>query len=127
MGAALVVAVVGIAWSQCLVHIGDRRVREGRPVPALVADVHATRWGKLGSEAVQAFVTYEVDGRRYDAGLSGYDGLAKGDVVTLYVERGLHAETRCGATVRGSLGCAAVRGRSPRWTPGLTLDAARNG
>lgn len=99
-GVALIVAFAGAAWSQYLVDVGERRVRDGRPVQALVTDVHATRWGKLGSESIQASVTYEVDGRRYDAGLSGYDGLVKGDVVTLYVDPHHPAD---GATAHGLL------------------------
>nr|BFE62415.1 hypothetical protein GCM10020063_069410 [Dactylosporangium thailandense] len=66
----------------------DRRVREGVPVPALVEQVGT--WGGARTGGAWVRVAYQIDGVTHRVGLgttSDDAGVAKGDIITVYVDR----------------------------------------
>ncbi|WP_426512984.1 DivIVA domain-containing protein [Dactylosporangium sp. McL0621] len=85
-GAALV--VLGIAAAVDRYTGSERRVREGVPVVAVVEWVGTWGSAKTGGAWVQ--VRYQIDGVTHRVGLgstSGDAGVAKGETITVYVDR----------------------------------------
>jgi hypothetical protein len=85
-GAALIVlgVVAAVDWYTA----PERRVREGVPVPALVEQVGSWGGAKTGGAFVR--VSYQIDGVTHRVGLgstSDEPGVAKGEIITVYVDR----------------------------------------
>jgi hypothetical protein len=85
-GTALIVlgVVAAVDWYTA----PERRVRNGVPVPAVVEQVGSWGGGKAGGAWVR--VAYQIDGVTHRVGLgstSDEPGVAKGDVIMVYVDR----------------------------------------
>ncbi|GAA2366532.1 hypothetical protein GCM10010170_065430 [Dactylosporangium salmoneum] len=85
-GAALF--VLGIVATVDRLAGPGRRVREGVPVPAVVEQVGT--WGGARSGGAWVRVTYQIDGVTHRVGLGSISddpGVAKGESITVYVDR----------------------------------------